>query len=620
MAVNRSLSSGTPPWIVAAYAVSLVLVFLGERVFSTLTWLREGLTGLGVVGVLALTALRWLAVRATEGERRTVERALAILSTVGALAIVVYLTTAEPFDDKLGLTRLPTETRHRYDAVANVAWIALLLCSFLPTLFAERALFPMRHAARIEWRRVRDALGGGLGLGLAAVYGALFAFVASELDVKADFSYFHTARPGESTKKIAASASEPIKVLAFFPQVNEVGTEVAGYLRDLGKSAPKLDVEIYDRLLVPQIAKDAKVSDDGVVVLERGAQRESLTIGTDPQNARPKLKSLDQDFQKSLMKVLRAKRTAYFTTGHGELNDTQPTAQNEGRTGKGIRGILEQQNYVVKDLNAASGLGTDVPEDATIVFVLGPEHPLLVEEVQSLGRYLDRGGKLFLCLDPEPKADLAPLADLVGLTVSTYVLANDKVHLRRHFNDSDRTILATNRYSSHASVSTLSRTSRPVVFLGAAALDKKPGADGALKVDFAVRAMPDTFDDENGDFKFAAPEKRQSYGLAVAVSKEPMRAFVLGDADVVTDAALTNDGNVVLVADAVRWLGGEESFAGAISTPEDVRIEHTKQKDLVWFYGTIFGAPALVLGVGLLYTRRVTRSRKRRAPAQEKLA
>ncbi len=48
-----------------------------------------------------------------------------------------------------------------------------------------------------------------------------------------------------------------------------------------------------------------------------------------------------------------------------------------------------------------------------------------------------------------------------------------------------------------------------------------------------------------------------------------------------------------------------------MSTPEDVRIEHTKQKDLVWFYGTIFGAPAIVLGAGLLYTQRIRRSKKK---------
>ena len=56
----------------------------------------------------------------------------------------------------------------------------------------------------------------------------------------------------------------------------------------------------------------------------------------------------------------------------------------------------------------------------------------------------------------------------------------------------------------------------------------------------------------------------------------------------------------MLFIDAIRWLGGEESFTGAISTTEDVKIEHTKQKDLVLFYGTIFVVPSLVLGARAL--------------------
>ena len=65
----------------------------------------------------------------------------------------------------------------------------------------------------------------------------------------------------------------------------------------------------------------------------------------------------------------------------------------------------------------------------------------------------------------------------------------------------------------------------------------------------------------------------------------------------------------------MHWLTGEESFAGAMTTAEDVRIEHTKQKDLVWFYGTIFGAPALVLGTGLVYTRRVRKKKTKKEAA-----
>jgi hypothetical protein len=83
-----------------------------------------------------------------------------------------------------------------------------------------------------------------------------------------------------------------------------------------------------------------------------------------------------------------------------------------------------------------------------------------------------------------------------------------------------------------------------------------------------------------------------------------MRIFALGDVDVLSDAVLGNEANAILLIDAARWLGGEESFAGAISTAEDIKIEHTKQKDLVLFYGTTFGIPSLVLGLGLLLSRR----------------
>jgi hypothetical protein len=65
----------------------------------------------------------------------------------------------------------------------------------------------------------------------------------------------------------------------------------------------------------------------------------------------------------------------------------------------------------------------------------------------------------------------------------------------------------------------------------------------------------------------------------------------------------------MMFADAVRWLVGEESFAGAPNTEEDKRIQHTKQEDLTWFYATIFGAPGLVLAAGVVLSRRSRRER-----------
>src|SRR5690606_17768915 len=110
------------------------------------------------------------------------------------------------------------------------------------------------------------------------------------------------------------------------------------------------------------------------------------------------------------------------------------------------RRILEAQGFVTKDLGLAQGLATDVPEDATVVLVLGPSQPFLPAEIEALDRYAKRGGHLLLALDPEAGVDHTELAKIAGLAWHKTLLANDKVHVRRRFNDADRTVLATHQY------------------------------------------------------------------------------------------------------------------------------------------------------------------------------
>jgi hypothetical protein len=619
-------------WLLPGYLAALLLIFIGERIVTS-DGMRYALSGLGVAGLIATTAARFLLARSGSPERRAAEGALALASLGGLGAIGLYFTHTDRAKAILGIAGLKPDTRARIEGATTVGWVALLLISLLPLVMGELALAPMRRAAMIEARRVRAAIASGLTLAFALAYTALFTYAAGELEVKADFSYFRTARPSESTRNIAGSSTESIKVRAFFPQLNEVGTEVSGYLREIAAASPKIELEELDRLLVPAVAKESKVTSDGVIVLSRGPARETITIGTEMKSAAGKLKTLDGDFQKALVKVLREAHVAYLTTGHGELNEGKTEGGAEARSAKSLRKLLESQNYTVKDLGLTQGLGTDVPADATMVAVLGPTTALLPEEIAALKRYGERGGHLLLALDPDAKVDLDPLAAAVGLTWSPVHLAHDKVFVRHRYNSSDHGILVTNRFSSHASVSTLSRNSQraPVIFPGVSSLDKREGA-GDYKIDFAVKSLGDSFEDKDGNFEFdAAKEKRNAYNLVAAVTKavppppgfkgkDPpeLRAFVLADADAISDAAFGNEPNIYLLADAVRWLGGEESWSGAISNTEDVRLEHTKQKDVIWFYATILGAPATVLGIGLLLARRrPRRARPGSAPKAE---
>ena len=55
---------------------------------------------------------------------------------------------------------------------------------------------------------------------------------------------------------------------------------------------------------------------------------------------------------------------------------------------------------------------------------------------------------------------------------------------------------------------------------------------------------------------------------------------------------------------------GDEAFSGQTSTEADVKITHTRKQDVAWFYSTIFLAPALVIGAGVVVTRNARRKRR----------
>ncbi|MFZ5891352.1 MAG: Gldg family protein [Myxococcota bacterium] len=666
-----------PVWIFALYLGGLVTIYFGERVLSGLPKGAGFFSLLGVLATLAATVLRFSPRFRSGGERRNIESLLALLSVVGLVGVLVYFATSEFGVSKLGLDRLATETRARVEEFARVAWISLIAVSTLPMIFAETALLPMQKAERPESRRVRSAATSGLVLALAAIYCSLFVYAASGVDLKVDYSYFKTSKPSDSTRKMVQTLSgDPIRVVAFFPEVNEVRREVSGYLKDLASGAPKLKVELRDRLLAPKLAQELRATQDGVVILSRGGVNHTLNIGTDLEQARAKLKTLDRDFQEQLVKIANSKRTVYVTVGHGELGDAGRGTSPAERGFQIAKTLLQQQNYSVKDLGMAQGLANDVPEDADAVLVLGPTIAFSPEEVASLKRYLERGGHLFVALDPDALTGMAELAEapvtnpaaeaagekkppaaaegaakpataeapakpvssvnhdlaaLVGLRFSPGVLANEKQHVRLRHNNSDRIRLVTNSFSSHASVSTLSRNSTRfvVVAFGAGSLDKAPGSQE--RVDFTLRSLPGTFADENKNFSQDQPvEKAAVFNLAAAYAKplantpepakvddkdkkdkdkkpEPKetRVFAVSDSDAFSDFVMTEVvGNRILLVDAVRWLAGESSVQGLPNTEEDVRIEHTKQADLGWFYATIFGAPSLVLGAGVLISRR----------------
>jgi hypothetical protein len=605
-----------PAWLTWLVVGALAAVYAGERIVPGITIARVILSGGGAVIVMLATVWRFLSWRAAPADTGTTERLFFLAYAGCALALVGFFLAGDA-TTWLGIDFREPQSASRFHTAAAVLACIVLAASVAPALAAQWAA-PAGGAdagtGSVDRLRIAQVASAGLAIGLAGAFLFLAVYVASARDKTVDLSYFRTASPGSAAQNIVESLPGTLRVLLFFPPASEVKDQVLGYFRALDAAAENIVIEEHDRLASPALAEEHNVIQDGTVILAIDDRSERLTLPTRLADARTRLRKLDGDVQQMLMRVAREERTIYLTVGHGEINDpssTGPLEEAPFRSIDALRNLFRLLNYRVQDLGIQGGLGNDVPADAAVVLVLGPQRPFLDPELQAIDRYLGRGGSVLLAMEPEGMFQLGPLRERLGIEYRNTLLADDQQHLRQRGNISDRRLIVTDRFTSHTAVTTLGQAGAGagILMMGAGHLETFGSGSNAT---FVVRSLPSTFADLDRDFEFdQGTEERKIYSLVAAVESDSvddaqgMRAIVVADAELFSDAVVSSLGlNAALAADAMRWLGREEDLAGETTTEEDVAIAHTRNEDVAWFYSTILGAPSLVLVLGLVGVRR----------------
>jgi len=188
------------------------------------------------------------------------------------------------------------------------------------------------------------------------------------------------------TLKIVQNLPREVKITAFFqtqgPERAEFRNLIEGYL----ELSDKISVTYIDPDKSPSITKRYGVTTYGTLALESGAQETKVKEAS------------EENLTNALLKVTKdEKKKIYFLTGHGEkdLKDTQ------GPGYATAKGMLMQDAYEVEELLLLQTAA--VPDDAALLIIAGPEKPVAPQEQAAIDKYLEKGGAVFLLVDPQSR-------------------------------------------------------------------------------------------------------------------------------------------------------------------------------------------------------------------------
>lgn len=587
------------------------LLFMGERLFGE-SGARLPLSGLGAVLVVVSVVLRNQQRSGDDPDRKRAAQLALIAQLVGLSALLTYGLSLESVIEAVAST---DEARSRWDGSFTALTPILWLAGTVPMLGLDHLLMANPRVVPPGSGVKAFQTGLATAFALAALFPLNYLVQANDLEY--DAAYFRVTRPGSSTLAIVRGLAEPVEIKLFYPPGSDVKEEMLPYFREVADgSGGKLTVEVLDQPLVPELAEEYKIRENGYVVFVQGENTEKLKIQDDIDRARRDLKKLDQKVNQHLLELLTGKRTALFMVGHGEAH---PREKDDPLRKLGaLKKLLQAQNYKVEDFGVPDGSTDAVPDDVALVVLAAPTEALLPEETRTLTEYIAKGGRLLIMVEPggEP---LTELTQQLGITVGEHMLANESKYVPATRTAADRVWLFSNRFGSHASTATIAKQSSQLYVVLPTVAKLVEDEDFGGKITTLMRSYPETWEDANknlqhdkattaADGSEVPAEEIGVMPLAMAVSgtsstpDTEYRAVVVGDVAFASDAVLARSaGNQQFILDTVRWLVGEEEYAGDVSSEEDVKIEHTREEDTLYFYGTIFAVPLFVLALGGLY-------------------
>ncbi len=502
----------------------------------------------------------------------------------------------------------------RHDFYGLIAAGAGLLLVLVAALMAKGAVteFFARRSARL-------GLGSGIAV-LAVLALALFlGALATRHHVRWDFSQGASYTLSPQTLKVLGNLNKPVQAYAFFKDAQNGRPQLQEELEKYAYASRLFTYRFVNPDHEPTLAKSLGVRNYGTVVLVSEGKDEKVQLPG------------EQELTNALIRLGReGKKKVYFLTGHGE-----PSLDGADKGDySSLRKAIEANNYEVKPLVLLTA--SQVPPDASVVVVAGPEKVLRPEEIKRLGDYLAKGGSLLLMLDPDSEAGLTAWLGERGVVVGNDLIIDQAARLA----GLSPLVPVINNYGFHEITKLLPGTicffpeSRSVV------LSPKPPA--GIKGEVLVKSSPASWATDYAKFlawyEQQVKKLKQGQGQQQAIELRPgpqdtkgpislgvaetiegktdpkapkasaqARLVVFGDSDFVNNEFLELGGNHDLIMNSISWLAEDEdlvSIRAKTRTSQHLLLQPFEQRLLFWIPIVVWPLIVGIIGVLVIIRRR----------------
>lgn len=327
--------------------------------------------------------------------------------------------------------------------------------------------------------------------------------------------------------------------------------------------------------------------------------------------------------------VTGEQRKVYFVQGHGERS---PEGEQSPSAYSGVTTFMKADNVTVETLQLLQH--TEVPEDASLVAIVGPTSDLLDDEIARLSRYLAKGGKLLLMIDPQLGEKAQPTPKLAALAREWGIAIGDDVILDVSGMTQDPSIAIssvpypTNPITASYNLLTIYPLARSVTAVTpapdgktvTALVQSNEAAWAETDLKGLMNKQPPSMDPASGDktgpvtiamtASTAAPPAADPDKPEEKPSAPQTRIAVFGDADFASNAyGNAAPGNADLFVNTVNWLTAQENLISIRPRePRDSRLEVAPPMMNALAVVSLLVLPTLVLGAGIVNWSRRRRS------------